>query len=99
MVNGELVAARCASGRRAGVSMDMTGVDLLTIRNGKIAEVRLFSEDGPAEDRFWGAPDPIAPMVDRALGLPRRHRASGRVPWSMAFRRRRKRIWKNGFRH
>jgi hypothetical protein len=38
------------------VSMDMAGVDLLTIHSGKIAEVRLFSEDGPAEDRFWGHP-------------------------------------------
>lgn len=59
MVNGELVAVPIRfSGRRdAGAdagSMDMAGVDLLTIRDGKIVEVHLFSEDGAAEDEFWG---------------------------------------------
>jgi hypothetical protein len=57
MVNGEFVAVPVRfSDKRADVSMDMAGVDLLTIHSGKIAEVRLFSEDGPAEDRFWGHP-------------------------------------------
>ena len=57
MVNGELVAVPVRfSGRRDEVSMDMAGVDLLTIRDGKIVEVHLFSEDGPAEDEFWGRP-------------------------------------------
>ena len=55
MVNGELVAVPVRfSGRRDGVSMDMAGVDLLTIRDGNIVEVHLFSEDGTAEDEFWG---------------------------------------------
>ena len=36
--------------------MDMTGIDLLTVTNGKITTVRLFSEDQPGEDRFWGTP-------------------------------------------
>lgn len=57
MVNGALVAVPVRfSGRRDAVSMDMAGVDLLTIRDGKIAEVHLFSEDGAAEDEFWGRP-------------------------------------------
>lgn len=55
MVNGDLVAVPVRfSGRRDDVSMDMAGVDLLTIRDGRIVEVHLFSEDGAAEDAFWG---------------------------------------------
>ncbi len=55
MVNGEFVAVPVRfSGKRTDVSMDMSGVDLLTIRDGKIVEVRLFSADGSAEDAFWG---------------------------------------------
>ena len=57
MVNGPLVAVPVRfSGRREGRSMDMAGVDLLTVRDGKIVEVHLFSEDGAAEDDFWGRP-------------------------------------------
>lgn len=57
MVNGELVAVPVRfSGHRDAVSMDMAGVDLLTVRDGKIVAVHLFSEDGPAEDEFWGRP-------------------------------------------
>lgn len=57
MVNGELVAVPVRfSGNRADASMDMSGVDLLTVRDGKIVEVRLFSSDGQAEDTFWGQP-------------------------------------------
>ena len=57
MVNGELVAGPVRfSGRRDAASMDMAGVDLLTVRDGKIVEVHLFSEDGEAEDEFWGLP-------------------------------------------
>jgi uncharacterized protein len=57
MVNGELVAVPVRfSGSRADASMDMAGVDLLTVRGGKIVEVHLFSEDGPGEDVFWGQP-------------------------------------------
>ena len=55
MVNGDLVAVPVRfAGGRVGVSMDMAGIDLLTVRDGKIVEVRLFSEDGPTEDVFWG---------------------------------------------
>ena len=57
MVNGELVVVPVRfSGSRSDASMDMAGVDLLTVRDGKIVEVHLFSEDGAAEDRFWGTP-------------------------------------------
>ncbi|KRC59788.1 MULTISPECIES: nuclear transport factor 2 family protein [unclassified Nocardioides] len=57
MVNGDLVAVPVRfTGHRDGVSMDMAGVDLLTVRGGRIVEVHLFSEDGAAEDQFWGRP-------------------------------------------
>jgi ketosteroid isomerase-like protein len=57
MVNGELVAVPVRfSGRRDATSMDMAGVDLLTVRDGRIVEVHLFSEDGAGEDEFWGRP-------------------------------------------
>jgi ketosteroid isomerase-like protein len=55
MVNGDLVAVPVRfSGRRGAASMDMAGIDLLTVRDGRIVEVHLFSEDGAAEDKFWG---------------------------------------------
>ena len=55
MVNGELVAVPVRfSGNRADAAMDMAGVDLLTVRDGKIVEVHLFSEDAASEDAFWG---------------------------------------------
>lgn len=55
MVNGDLVALPVRfSGNREDASMDMDGVDLLTVRDGKIVEVHLFSADGPSEDAFWG---------------------------------------------
>lgn len=55
MVNGEVVAIPVRfTGSRADATMDMAGIDLLTVRDGKIVEVRLFSEDGHAEDLFWG---------------------------------------------
>lgn len=55
MSNGELVAVPVRfAGAREGASMDMAGVDLLAIRDGRIEEVRLFSGDGAAEDAFWG---------------------------------------------
>lgn len=55
MENGELVAVPVRfTGKRADAAMDMSGVDLLTVRDGRIVEVHLFSEDGPAEDAFWG---------------------------------------------
>ncbi len=55
MVNGDLVAVPVRfSGSRGGASMDMAGLDLLTVRGGAIVEVHLFSQDGAAEDAFWG---------------------------------------------
>lgn len=55
MVNGELVAVPVRfAGQRGDASMDMSGIDLLTVRDGKIIEVHLFSEDAEAEDAFWG---------------------------------------------
>ena len=55
MANGDVVAVPIRfSGNRADASMDMAGVDLLTVRDGKIVEVHLFSEDAPSEDAFWG---------------------------------------------
>lgn len=55
MVNGELVAVPVRfTGKHPRGSMNMGGIDLLTIRDGKIIEVHLFSEDGQAEDTFWG---------------------------------------------
>ncbi|MDQ0642774.1 nuclear transport factor 2 family protein [Microbacterium murale] len=55
MVNGELVAVPVRfSGHRADAAMDMAGIDLLTVRDGKIVEVHLFSEDAASEDAFWG---------------------------------------------
>lgn len=55
MVNGDLVAVPVTfSGTRPDASMGMAGVDLLTVRDGKIVEVHLFSADGAAEDSFWG---------------------------------------------
>lgn len=57
MVNGDLAAVPVRfTGRRDAIAMDMAGVDLLTIRGGRIVEVHLFSEDGAAEDEFWGRP-------------------------------------------
>jgi ketosteroid isomerase-like protein len=57
MVNGELVAVPVRfSGSRSDAAMDMAGVDLITVRDGKIVEVHLFSEDAATEDTFWGQP-------------------------------------------
>lgn len=56
MVNGDMVAVPVRFlAQREGHEMDMGGIDLLTVRDGSIVEVHLFSEDGPAEDLFWGA--------------------------------------------
>ena len=55
MPNGDLVAVPVRfTGIRDDVSMDMAGLDLLTVRDGSIVEVALFSDDGSAEDAFWG---------------------------------------------
>lgn len=55
MVNGELVVAPVRfTGGRDGLALDQSGVDLLTVRDGRIVEVRLFSSDPGQEDAFWG---------------------------------------------
>ena len=57
MSNGDRVALPVRfSGRRSDHSMDMNGIDLLTVHDGKIVEVHLFSEDAASEDAFWGQP-------------------------------------------
>lgn len=55
MANGSKVAAVLQfSGQRDGAEMSMLGVDILTVENGKITEVWLYSSDQQAEDIFWG---------------------------------------------
>jgi uncharacterized protein len=55
MPNGERVAVPVRfTGTSNGASMAMAGLALLTVREGSIVEVALFSEDGSAEDTFWG---------------------------------------------
>ena len=55
MANGDLVSVEVAfSGKKGNASIDMTGHDLFKIKNGKIVEVWLFSQDQKAEDAFWG---------------------------------------------
>lgn len=55
MVNGSLVAVPVRfTGRRGDQTMDMTGIDLLTIEDGRIVRVDLFSADQATEDAFWG---------------------------------------------
>lgn len=55
MVNGELVAMPLRfRGTIDDRKMDMAGIDLFKVENGKITEVWLFSDDQEAEDTFWG---------------------------------------------
>lgn len=56
MQNGDDVAVpvRFAGVRNGGLSMDQPGIDLLTVEQGQIVAVRLFSSDPAQEDRFWG---------------------------------------------
>lgn len=55
MANGDVVAVAVQfTGQRDDLAMDLTGVDLLQIADGKIVEVRLFTGDQAAEDAFWG---------------------------------------------
>lgn len=55
MAQGNLVTASLHfRAERPDAAIAMTGVDLLTVENGEIREVWLFSEDQPAEDAFWG---------------------------------------------
>lgn len=55
MVNGELVAAPVRwTAKRSGAETDGTGVDLMRVVDGKVAEVWLFTADPAEEDAFWG---------------------------------------------
>lgn len=60
IVNGDLVVAPVQfTGDRGDVKLDQVGIDLITVQDGKIAAVHLFSSDGPAEDAFWGSADSV----------------------------------------
>ncbi len=53
--NGDIVAVPVHfTGNRNEIKLDQAGVDIITVRKGKIITVHLFSSDGPAEDTFWG---------------------------------------------
>lgn len=55
MVNGDTVAVPVHfSGQREGATLDQDGIDLMTVRGGKVVEVKLFSSDPAQEDAFWG---------------------------------------------
>ena len=55
MANGDWVAITMEfAGEANGIQLKQSGVDLLRIEGGKIAEVRLFSSDQAQEDLFWG---------------------------------------------
>jgi uncharacterized protein len=54
MVNGNLVASPVRfSGTNGSKSIDMTGVDLFEVKEGRITQVWLFSDDQQKEDEFW----------------------------------------------
>lgn len=56
MENGNLVSfATRFSGKLGDRTVDMNGVDLFEVVNGKIVQVWLFSDDQAAEDIFWGS--------------------------------------------
>ena len=55
MYNGNFVAMPVHfSGTIDERKVDMTGIDLFDVKEGKITEVWLFSDDQEAEDAFWG---------------------------------------------
>ncbi|MEQ8472328.1 MAG: ester cyclase [Marinoscillum sp.] len=55
MDNNDLVVMPVRfSGTNEGRNIDMTGVDLFEVKDGKIVKVWLFSDDQKAEDEFWG---------------------------------------------
>lgn len=55
MSNGNLVSFPVHfSGKIGERTVDMNGVDLFEVVDGKIVQVWLFSEDQAAEDEFWG---------------------------------------------
>lgn len=55
MANGNLVSfATHFSGKIGERTVDMNGVDLFEVVDGKIVQVWLFSDDQVAENEFWG---------------------------------------------
>lgn len=55
MSNGDLVSFPVRfTGKNGDKTIDMTGVDLFEVVDGKIVQVWLFSEDQTVEDTFWG---------------------------------------------
>ena len=53
--NGNMVAVEIEfSAESAGKRLSQPGIDLIPIKDGKIAEVWLFSSDHEQEDAFWG---------------------------------------------
>lgn len=55
MVNGNLISSPVRfSAKSDEKSVEMNGNDLYEVRDGKIVQVWLFSEDQDAEDSFWG---------------------------------------------
>lgn len=54
--NQDLVAANVTflGTRTDGTELNMNGIDLFRMEDGKIKEVWLFSADQAAEDAFWG---------------------------------------------
>ena len=55
MVNGNMAALPVRfSGTVEDRNIDMTGVDLFEVNEGKITGVWLFSDDQELEDKFWG---------------------------------------------
>lgn len=54
MVNGNYVSCPIRfSAKNGEKTVDMNGNDLYEVKDGKIIQVWLFSEDQPAEDEFW----------------------------------------------
>lgn len=57
MENGNLVAVpvRFTGKKEDGKTIDMKGLDLFEVKNDKITQVWLFSNDQTEEDEFWGS--------------------------------------------
>lgn len=54
MANGNMVSFPIRfSGKSGDKTVDMNGIDLFEVVDGKIINVWLFSEDQSAEDEFW----------------------------------------------
>ncbi len=53
--NGDFVAANVTflAEKSSGEKLDMNGIDIFKIENGKIVEVWLFSAEQEVEDNFW----------------------------------------------